>query len=251
MTQTTGISPIFLLKGFSLTARFPIRRDKAYYEALGYPRAILSPVDFYRLKRARKYLYGKSVLDVGCGRADFLNLIKNNYQIAGVEVNTQRVDYCNQVLEQDAVRLGNLDGELDFEHGSFDTVVCLEVLEHLEDPAEALKELMRVSRKRIIITIPFNQKIQYVLCIHCAKYTPYWGHLHTFNKENIEGIIPDNVKIVKMELICSRATTVIPGFRCVFRLPVLISSTIDRILNQIIPKAGWMMVVLDKNSDTK
>lgn len=218
-----------------------------YYEALGpLPKGDLSPRDFYRFKRVKKYLCGNSILDVGCGKADFLNLIKNSYQIAGTEVNTQRVDFLNGMLGQDIVRLGNLDEKLDFEDESFDAVVCLEVLEHLEDPEEALKELLRISRKRVIITVPFNEKIQYILCVHCARYAPVPAHLHSFNKENIVGIIPDNARIVKIGLICNKAVGYFPGLGSIFRLPISISSIIDRIFNGMSPRASWMMVVLDK-----
>lgn len=93
-----------------MITKSPIKRNETYYEALGLPKGVLSPRDFHRFKRIRKYLYGNSVLDVGCGRADFLNLIKGDYQIAGIEVNKERVDYCNQVLGQNAIWLGDLEG---------------------------------------------------------------------------------------------------------------------------------------------
>lgn len=219
-----------------MLTKSPIRRNKAYYRALGLPKGILSSVDFYRFKRVKRYLYGDSVLDVGCQKADFLNLIKSDYQIAGIEVNGERVDCCNQALGQDAVRLGNLDGRLDFEDNSFDTVVCLEVLEHLDDPEKALKELVRISRKRIIITVPFNETIRYVLCLHCAQYTPASGHLHSFNKENIKGIIPDNARIIRIELIANRMLGYFPGLRSVFKLhqPQSVQS-LTRFLVRLLP----------------
>ncbi len=228
----------------------PVKRTKTYYEALGPPKGVLSPRDFYRFKRVRKYLYGSSVFDVGCGYGDFLKLINPNHQIGGTEVNKERVDYCNQVLGQNAIRLANLDERLDLEDSSFDTVVCSEVLEHLEDPEKALKELVRVARKRVIITVPFNEKIRYVLCVHCARYTPYSGHLHSFDKENIRGIIPDNARLVKIELICNGVLIYFPRLSFVFRLPVLVSFLIDKILNHIFPRAAWILLILDKNNAT-
>ena len=230
-----------------MIAKSPIERNKMYYEALGpAPKGVLSPRDFYRFKRVRKHLLGDSVLDVGCGRADFLNLIKAEYQIGGTEVTQQRAKDCNQVLGQDAVRQGNLEEGLEFEDSCYDTVVCTEVLEHLVDPQKTLKELVRIGRKRVIITVPFDQKIEYVLCMHCARYTPVSGHLHTFNKKNIKGIIPNNVRVVKIELICNKYLSYFPGLRSIFRFPIPISLTVDRISNSIIPRASWMMIVLDK-----
>jgi ubiquinone/menaquinone biosynthesis C-methylase UbiE len=229
-----------------MITKSPIKKNPKYYEALGSPKGIMRPVDFYRFKRVRRHLVGKTVLDIGSGRADFLNLIKKNHRVTGIEINKQRVDYCNRILGQDCVKLGNLDERLNFEDNSFDTVVCLEVLEHLEDPESALKELVRVSRKRVIVTVPFNEKIQYVLCLHCAKYTPHSGHLHSFNEEDVTSLVPSNVRIVKLELIGNSALNYFPLLRFVFRLPIFISSIIDRVCNLILPRAGWMVMILDK-----
>jgi predicted SAM-dependent methyltransferase len=45
-------------------------------------------------------------------------------------------------------------GPLPFESNSFDTVMCLDVLEHLENIHAAFDELCRVSRKSVIISLP-------------------------------------------------------------------------------------------------
>lgn len=210
------------------------------------PKGTLSPKDSYRFNCVRRYLYGDSVVDVGCGRGDFLKFINLDYQISGTEVNKERVDYCNQALGQEAVKVDNLDERLDFKDGSFDTVICLEVLEHLVDPQKALKELVRISRKRIIITVPFNEKMWWCRCVHCARWTPVSGHLHTLNKENIRGIIPSNAKVIKIELVRSRVLSRFPRLSSIFRLPIPIISIIDRVFTCIVPRAGWMMVILNK-----
>jgi 2-polyprenyl-3-methyl-5-hydroxy-6-metoxy-1,4-benzoquinol methylase len=228
-----------------------IKKSESYYAALGAIKWALDYKDIYRLKRATKNLIGRSVLDAGCGKADFLKLIEGRYQIGGIEVNEERADYCNQVLGQDAVKVGNLNEKLDCGDSSFDTVVCLEVIEHLEDPASALKEMIRVSRRRVIITVPFNEKIRYVLCMHCGKRTSASDHLHSFNEENIVGIVPDNARLAKVELIGNSALNYLPPLRFVFRLPIFISSIIDRFCNLVLPRASWMMVILDKTSDLK
>ncbi|MCD6184239.1 MAG: class I SAM-dependent methyltransferase [Deltaproteobacteria bacterium] len=40
------------------------------------------------------------------------------------------------------------------ESKSIDLVICLEVLEHLEDPQKALKELSRITKKYVLISTP-------------------------------------------------------------------------------------------------
>ena len=43
---------------------------------------------------------------------------------------------------------------LPFRDGQFDLVVCVEVLEHLHDPAAGLRELARVSSRHLLLSVP-------------------------------------------------------------------------------------------------
>jgi ubiquinone/menaquinone biosynthesis C-methylase UbiE len=45
---------------------------------------------------------------------------------------------------------------LPFAARSFDTVTCLEVLEHLDDPSAAVRELARVARRAVVVSVPFE-----------------------------------------------------------------------------------------------
>lgn len=227
------------------------KKNEAYYQAAGLPISIPSIFDLYRFKVVKKYLYGTSILDIGTYRGDFLNIIKSDYDIAGIDMNMDRVQLSNKNLGQDVVILGNIQKGLNFKDNSFDTITCMEVLEHLDEPEKALEELVRVSRKRVIITVPHNENLRYVLCIHCAKYTPYSGHLHSFNEMSIRDIIPVNTRINKVELISNKWLRYLPYFgTSVCKTPLSIATLIDMFLNRIFPKAMWMMVILDKNNDS-
>src|SRR5688572_15904922 len=86
---------------------------------------------------------GRRVLDAGCGAAYGTRMLAD----AGAQRVTG-IDRAASVLESvrsecpDNVELvvGDLL-ELPFAEGSFDLVVCFEVIEHLEEPEAALKEL--------------------------------------------------------------------------------------------------------------
>lgn len=43
---------------------------------------------------------------------------------------------------------------LPFNDDAFDAVMCLEVLEHLSDPGQALAELCRVARDFVLVSVP-------------------------------------------------------------------------------------------------
>ncbi|MCK9602141.1 MAG: class I SAM-dependent methyltransferase [Sphaerochaeta sp.] len=222
-------------------------KNKAFYRNAGLPRGNLSPDDFYRFRRVAAGIAGQSVIDVGCGKADFLKIAAVKHRIAGIDMNQERVDWCNRELGQNAVMLGNLDGRLDIPDNGYDTAVCMEVLEHLEDPKGAIAELYRIAAKRVIVTVPYNEIIKQVLCIHCARYTPMWGHLHSFNEQTLSGLVPSGALIVRMEPLAHKKL-----FALHRKLPSLSRSLeamaiIDRSLSRRYPGARWLLAVIDKS----
>jgi ubiquinone/menaquinone biosynthesis C-methylase UbiE len=57
---------------------------------------------------------------------------------------------------------------LPFYELSFDIVLCSEVLEHLYEPAKALRELSRVFRKTLLLTAPITN-----VCRHATRVIQY------------------------------------------------------------------------------
>jgi SAM-dependent methyltransferase len=96
----------------------------------------------YIASRFGGYLTGK-VLDVGCDKASLKPLLPSA-QYLGIDVQGQpdmRLD-----LEKAEV--------LPFEDGQFDAVVCSDVLEHLDNLHAMFDELLRVSRRYVVISLP-------------------------------------------------------------------------------------------------
>lgn len=104
-----------------------------------------------RLQAARRDLAGLtgSLLDVGCGRGEVLKLARECglSPVKGTEV-------VPELLRGDEVIYAQAHA-LPFEAGSFDHVTCFDVLEHLtpEDTVPALKELARVARHTVTVTV--------------------------------------------------------------------------------------------------
>ena len=83
-------------------------------------------------------------------------------QSLGFEVNC--CDLYPEIFRLDGteVRAGNLDSELPYEDQSFDFIVCVEGLEHIENPSNAIREFARISRPsgRLIVTVPNIMNIE-------------------------------------------------------------------------------------------
>lgn len=96
----------------------------------------------YISERYRGFISGRT-LDVGC--------------------DTRRIERLNPGLDYVGIDVGgdptikiNLEEvpRLPFEDGSFDTVICTDVLEHLEHLHRVFDELVRVCRGHMIISLP-------------------------------------------------------------------------------------------------
>ncbi len=88
------------------------------------------------------------VLDVGC-RSGKLKLALCH----------RNVRYCGLDLKPPASVVGNLESGLPFSGEAFDTVVALDVLEHTDDIYGSFRELCRVSRKFVVISLPNGYEI--------------------------------------------------------------------------------------------
>ncbi|MBX7255366.1 MAG: glycosyltransferase [Candidatus Hydrogenedentes bacterium] len=149
------------------------------------------------------------LLDVGCGGGEFgLSLKRRGVRyVAGIEVVERAWSLAKQALD-DAV-LGNIEHmALPFEEGTFDCIVCGDVLEHLVEPAQALRKLARMLEPEglVVISIP---NIQFWMTFEMLS-NGRWHyedagimdrtHLRFFCAEDVRELIRDaGLEIVRME----------------------------------------------------
>ncbi len=117
----------------------------------------------------RRYLgpppHGR-IIDVGCGLGSYgRGLLADGYDWFGVEIDPAD---CAELK-----RLGlphqQVDGlTLPFADGAFDSALCLEVLEHIEEPRAFLREVKRVAPRQLIVSVPNCELLGYL-----------WDHLAT------------------------------------------------------------------------
>ncbi len=108
--------------------------------APGVAESIISILD------SNKILKQEKILDFGCGQHQSLYLKNLGYNIHACDIVPYELE--NFTLIDPSHKI------LPFQDEGFDIVIASEVLEHLESPFELLHELLRVTKKFVIVSTP-------------------------------------------------------------------------------------------------
>lgn len=106
------------------------------------------------------------ILDAGCGAGGTMEYMSRYGSVIGVDISQKMVEHCrNMGMPVYCTSVS----ELPFPDKEFDLVFCLDVLEHIPDEKQALKELIRVVRPGgiMVFTVP--------------AFTWLWGHHDILN----------------------------------------------------------------------
>ncbi len=97
------------------------------------------------IKLFPKYFKGK-LIDVGAGRAKYRELLKPHIK-EYVAIDNLSSDYQYK-SEQDKKRVNHVGdaSSLPFDSNEFDSALCTELIEHVEDPLEVVREVYRVLK---------------------------------------------------------------------------------------------------------
>lgn len=142
-----------------------------------------------------------SILDVGTGNGKVAHPLQS---ILGSDVSIVGLDRSHEALQQ--VRLPRLHASADalpVAGKSFDVVTTCELLEHLPENIfqETLKELGRVARHAVVITVPNRERrrLAQIDCEACGCRYNRRRHLRSFDAKTMTDLIPGFVMTESVE----------------------------------------------------
>lgn len=137
--------------------------------------------------------YIKSVVDIGCGNGVFVHELKRKnpgLNILGMERSQKALEYVKTEK-----MLGDIT-DIPLPDKSYDCVCCLQVLEHIsyDKFPVAVSELARVSRKYLLISVPYKEKLESNVsqCPHCKATFNNDLHMRSFDEASIENMFADH-----------------------------------------------------------
>jgi SAM-dependent methyltransferase len=85
------------------------------------------------------------ILDAGCANGRFLSNTAPDQEFVGMDISLEMVKLARRDLGRGLFVVGELE-RLPFPDGTFDTVICSRVLQHIHDQQAAISEMARVTR---------------------------------------------------------------------------------------------------------
>lgn len=97
---------------------------------------------------ALEFVEGKKVLDVGCGTGIFSYfLASKGKDVIGIDMLPEHITIANRMYKLPNLQFKVMDAaNLNFPDNSFDCVLFLETIEHVDNPVEILKDIYRVLK---------------------------------------------------------------------------------------------------------
>ena len=146
----------------------------------------IGETEFDLLSRLLASKAGETLLDVGCGTGWFTRRFaeSNGLKVTGLDPSTDWLSYANQQhARQCASHINWVEGDargLPFEDGSFDHAVSVTALCFVDGWQQALKEMARVARRRIVLGLLNHNSMLYWQKGHHGGCGAYRGaHWHT------------------------------------------------------------------------
>jgi trans-aconitate methyltransferase len=146
-------------------------------------------------------IHPNRVVDLGCGEgivAQDLLARHPEIEYLGIDLNPEAVDVARAMNPSAEFAVGSIFDEPQ-RPGWADLVICLEVLEHLEDPDPAVVQAMKWTRQKALFSVPWEPWFRMGNFLR-GKYLTRLGnhpeHRHQFNPDRFQKLLIPRVSSV-------------------------------------------------------
>lgn len=137
----------------------------------------------------------KRILDVGCGEGRFLQVLRDfgdaRWELVGVDFDPAAVERCRaRGFTAYAKRVEDMAAE----EGTFDCVIMLQLIEHVEDPVVIAKRVFSLLRPGGIFVVETPNLAGWDYALFRKRW---WGHyhfprhFHLFSRESLERMLKE------------------------------------------------------------
>ena len=213
-------------------------------------------------------------LEYGCGPCTLTMRVADRCdECHGVDVDAERTEAARQANPGFVLSTVGLDGRTDYPDNHFDTVVLIEVIEHVPDESTTLAEIERILKPggRLLITTPHRGLLTFLdpgnfkfvfprlhrfVHVYIRRQRSYYDH--RFGQAEKRGLIGDISRSAKRrpwhrhyypreiidacskELTCERYAVYFPAMRAMMLLRVILNVCSGGLIQQLFPPFSWL-----------
>jgi len=151
-----------------------------------------------------RQLQPERLVDLGCGEgmvAKSLDDLPFDIEYHGIELNPDAVAAAQALNPHRHFEQGNII-EYPAKEGWADVAICLEVLEHLDDPAPAVAQIARWTRSAAIISVPWEPFFRTGNLLR-GKYLDHLGnhpeHVQQFTPRSLKRLLKREFAVVEID----------------------------------------------------
>ena len=125
---------------------------------------------------------GAKVLDLGCGSGTLLHHLRKQKQVRGTGIELNEAKAADAIAKGLSVLQGDISTEIDdYPDLSFDYVILSQTLQQVYEPAQLIREMLRIGRRGIVSFPNFSHwhiRLQLLLTGYApvSKQLPYQWH---------------------------------------------------------------------------
>ena len=132
-----------------------------------------------------------TTLDIGCGAGPFVRLLRSKgISALGLEIDRKEIKSSLRNDVAPFIKLYDGSLPLPFASGSFDSVLCTEVLEHVPNYEQLISEIARIVTKKVVITVP---DMSCLPAGSCSGFIPWHllegSHVNFFNPVSLRELL--------------------------------------------------------------
>ncbi|TSC63540.1 MAG: putative methyltransferase [Microgenomates group bacterium Gr01-1014_93] len=135
------------------------------------------------------------ILDIGCHSGTFTEKILKKIgtrEVYGIDISESAIKKISKRIPYGHFEVADA-ASLPFKNDFFDLAVCLEVLEHVDNPQKVISEIKRVLKKdgKVVMLVPADNKLFKIVWFVWTLYYPVWRHAHvqSFSGQGLEDLI--------------------------------------------------------------
>ncbi len=149
-------------------------------------------VPMWRHRAALQLISDEPVLDIGGGDGLLLSLLRgrNCRDLTLMDISSVAVEKAR--AKGFKAQIGDVTKAFPFDDKTFGTACALDVLEHLYEPAAALREMARVAKSIVIVVPNFHYwKDRARVCAGRVPFScrPRRGHVYWFNYATLSSLV--------------------------------------------------------------